>query len=301
MVEDLSGYIEIHVPYDVYYRCGEVLLDECILIELRKNNDLFVCNRFYHPDVGDLIKSNCKDDVYIAFLSGLGIGQGNFDNDSWEKLVSWLNGTLGDKEIVDNIRLLVVVGDNIDVSASSSLGIEDAYDEVFRLLQRIPSTIKIVILPGEKDASSYFLPQAPIIRVFSKSLYSLKNIEIESNPFYFQVNEARVLAFHGQSLDDVRRQTRYNESATAVMVMLLKARHLAPSVNFSYNLYPSTNDVLFIDEVPNIFVCSHLAQKEVNYYKGILLVSLPSWNKNLDVFGGRCAIINLKSLEVLWR
>ncbi len=301
MVEDLSDHIEIHVPYDVYYRCGEVLLDECILIELRKNNDSFVCIKFYHPDVGDLIDNNCKDDAYVVFLSGLGIGQENFDNDSWEKLVSWLNGTLGDKEIVDNIRLLVIVGDIVDVSGFSNLEMSDAYENVFHLLQRIPPTIKIIVLPGEKDASSYFLPQIPIIRSFSKSLHSLKNVQLESNPSYFQVNEAKVLVFHGQSLDDVRRQIRNNDSATAAMIMLLKARHLAPSVNLLYNLYPSTNDVLFIDEVPNIFVCGHLSQKEVNYYKGILLVSLPSWNKNLDVFGGRCAVVNLRTLEVLWR
>jgi len=216
-------------------------------------------------------------------------------------LVSWLNGTLGDKEIVDNIRLLVIVGDIVDVSGFSNLEMSDAYENVFHLLQRIPPMIKIIVLPGEKDASSYFLPQIPIIRSFSKSLHSLKNVQLESNPSYFQVNEAKVLVFHGQSLDDVRRQIRNNDSATAAMIMLLKARHLAPSINLLYNLYPSTNDVLFIDEVPNIFVCGHLSQKEVNYYKGILLVSLPSWNKNLDVFGGRCAVVNLRTLEVLWR
>jgi len=300
-VEDLSDRVEIHVPYDVYYRSGEVLLDECIFIELQKDNDLFVCNKFYHLDIGDLIKNNCTDNLFIAFLSDLCIGQEEFDSDSWKRFVAWLNGNFGDKKIIDNIKVLVIVGDLIDVSNSSNLQMKNAYENVVRLLQQIPSKIKVVIVPGERDTSSYFLPQIPIIRSFAKSLYSLNNVEVETNPFYFSVNEVRILAFHGQSLDDIREQIKYNDSVTRLMMMLLKARHVAPSLGRLYRLFPSEKDVLFIDEVPNIFVCGHLSEKGVSYYKGVLLLSLPSWGKKNDAFGGRCAIVNLRSLEVLWR
>ncbi|MEM0116965.1 MAG: hypothetical protein QXV32_00755 [Conexivisphaerales archaeon] len=299
-IEDLTGVIEVIVPYDVYYKYGEVLLDECVLFEVQKEKEGVLCKRFFHIDVGDLVKNTCESDIHVAFLSNLNVGSKKFDIESWARFVSWINGNFGDKDVIDSLELLVIVGDLIDVE-DSSLTREEAYEKAAHLLSELPPRMKILIIPGDKDASSFYLPQIPIMRALSKPLYNLKNVQMEGNPFYFSINGVKILLFHGQSLDGVSKQIRNNTSSAGLMSMLLRARHLAPTVSYSWFELLSSNDTLFINDVPNIFVCGHLSQKDIGYYKGILLVSLPSWTNDQDTIGGRCAVVNLRTFEVLWR
>ena len=75
------------------------------------------------------------------------------------------------------------------------------------------------------------------------------------NPAMVRLNGVKVLMFHGQSIDDVVKTTsgmEYSHPAN-VMKRMLRGRHLSPIYGSQTPIAPEMEDLLVIDDVPDVF------------------------------------------------
>lgn len=304
-IEDGTGSIKLSVSATFFNKVKEFLLDEFIIVTLDIKEGQFDVISVNHLDTAPVNGKRADEDVYAVFLSDLRVGNKNFDRESWDNFSLWINKKIGESNIVSRVKYVVIVGDLIDNTDISNYRITDQYRLLYELIQQIPKDIKVFLIPGERDATRYALPQPAIPRIFAKELYNLKNVVMLGNPSYISLHGVSVLVYHGQSLDDVKRQliTVNDEiKVTDLMVSLLKARHLAPSLGMSTAIAPDRNDLLVINTVPDIFVCGHINQGGVDFYKGSLLLNCCSWIRNQKhVKQGKVALVNLRTFDVLWR
>ena len=106
---------------------------------------------------------------------------------------------------------MIVGGDIVDgigvyPNQDKELAIKDItaqYDEAARLLGDIRSDIKIIITPGNHDASRVAEPQPAVPEKYAKSLYELNNTEFVSNPAIVNLEGMKVQIYHGRGIDDM--------------------------------------------------------------------------------------------------
>ena len=138
-------------------------------------------------------------------------------------------------------------------------------------------------------------------------MWERSNITMVGNPSMIALNGVKVLIYHGQSIDDLVRTTpgmKY-ESPTEVMVHLLKARHLGPIYGGSTPIAPESEDMLVIDDVPDIFQTGHVHISGLETYKGVLLLNSGTWQKQtgfqasvgITPTPGIAILVNLKTLK----
>jgi DNA polymerase II small subunit len=128
------------------------------------------------------------------------------------------------------------------------------------------------------------------------------------NPAIVSLNGVKVLMFHGQSIDDVVRTTpglSYDKPAQ-VMRHLLQARHLSPVYGSQTPLAPETDDMMVIDEVPDIFHAGHVHVVDLDLYRGVLILNSGAWQHQtpfqagvgITPTPGLAVIVNLKTFKV---
>lgn len=129
------------------------------------------------------------------------------------------------------------------------------------------------------------------------------------NPALVSLNGVKILMFHGQSIDDIVKTTPglSYDSPVDVMRYLLRVRHLSPIYGSQTPIAPETEDLLVIDDVPDIFHVGHVHRAQVDMYKGILLLNSGSWQKQTPFQAsvgmvpnpGIAIMVNLKTFRVL--
>ena len=90
------------------------------------------------------------------------------------------------------------------------------------------------------------------------------------------------------------------------MKHLLRARHLSPIYGSQTPIAPEMQDLLVIEDVPDIFHVGHVHRAELDMYKGILLVNSGSWQKQTPFQAsvgmtpnpGIAIMVNLKTFQV---
>ena len=103
-------------------------------------------------------------DFSIVFLSDVHIGSLTFLEDAFTRFIDWINCEFGNEEqvkIAESVKYLVIGGDIVDgigvyPNQEKELAIKDItqqYNEAARFLGNIRSDIKIIIAPGNHDAS----------------------------------------------------------------------------------------------------------------------------------------------------
>ena len=117
--------------------------------------------------------------------------------------------------------------------------------------------------------------------------------------------------FHGQSIDDIVRTTpglAYDKPVN-VMRHLLRARHLSPIYGSSTPIAPEKEDMLIIDDIPDIFHSGHVHVLDLDMYRGILLINSGAWQKQtafqasvgITPTPGLAVIVNLKTFKVYYK
>ena len=112
----------------------------------------------------------------------------------------------------------------------------------------------------------------------------------------------------GHSYDDVVRTTpgvSYDKPA-AVMRHFLKARHMSPIYGSRTPIAPETEDMMVIDDVPDIFHSGHVHFVGLDMYKGVLIVNSGAWQRQTDFqesvgitpTPGMAIIVNLQTMKV---
>ncbi len=285
--EDDTGSISIlfsNKNEELFAEAEKLVRDEVVGVIANKDNDFVIANQLIYPGV--LRIQEKKMDFGVVFLSDVHIGSLTFLEDAFQKFIDWINCEFGNEEqrkIAEDIKYLIIAGDIVDgigvyPNQDKELSIKDIrqqYDEAARFLGNIRSDIKIIITPGNHDASRLAEPQPAVPEEYAKSLYQLNNVEFVSNPAVVSLDGINVLIYHGESFNELPMAIKglSYEKNEEMMVELLRKRHLAPIYGERTPLASELEDYLVIEHVPDIFHTGHIHINSYKKYNGIHLIN----------------------------
>ncbi len=318
IVEDLTGSLETIVfDKDLQKVADMLFLDQFVLLRVSASkNGGFIAKDIVLPDVPDHSSNRSDVEVYAVFLSDLHIGSQYFMEKEFESFISWLSSP---DPIARKIRFVIIGGDIVDgvgiyPNQDKELvfsSVQEQLQKVKELLAKIPQNIKIFVIPGNHDPGRRALPQPSIPIKYNSELWDMENLSMIGNPSMVSLNGVKVLMFHGQSIDDVVKVTpglSYDKPVN-VMRQLLRARHLSPIYGTQTPIAPELEDLMVIDEVPDIFHVGHVHVVDLDMYKGILLLNSGCWQKQtpfqasvgINPTPGLAIIVNLKTFKVYYK
>jgi DNA polymerase II small subunit len=331
-VEDLTGEITVLISKnnpELFEIAKDIVDDEVLAISGTSGNDIVFSNNIIFPDI-PLLKELKKSpqEIYAIFLSDIHVGSDTFMAKEFDKFIEWINGNLGNieqKELTKKIKYVFIAGDLVDgigiyPGQEDELIIKDIYEqyeECARLLSKIPSDKRIILCPGNHDASRLSEPQPALFKEFTKPLTDMKNVTMLSNPCIVNIASSdnfpgfEVLMYHGYcfdyfiaNIDNIRNNGGYNR-ADLVMKFLLQRRHLAPSHKSTLYVPDDEFDPLIIKTVPDFFVSGHIHKVAVSNYRNVSLICGSCW-QSITAFQkkmghepepARVPIVNLQTRE----
>ncbi|MDG6990661.1 MAG: DNA-directed DNA polymerase II small subunit, partial [Nitrososphaerota archaeon] len=320
-IDDPSGSLRVVCQDALVERAAlEAPLDSMIVVEVSrgKSGGLYT-DSVVLPDLPGRKVSSTSHRAYAVLLSDLHVGSRMFLSDDFHRFLMWLNGNLGDEDVVSRIKYLVIAGDLVDgvgvyPGQEFQLAERDPkkqYAMVADLLKQIPGRIQIVVSPGNHDAVRQALPQPAVSVDMAESLYAMDNVRWVGDPAYVKLHGTTFLIYHGKSLDDVIATTPNlaYDRPTDAMKLLLKARHLAPTYGKRTALSPELRDYLVVDQVPDVFHVGHVHTYGELSYRGTLLVNSGTWqaqtnfqsNMGLEPTPSIVPVVDLSTLKVLRR
>ena len=298
----------------------EAPLDSMVVVEVSKGRagQMFT-DSVVLPDVPGRRPVSSSHRVYAVLLSDLHIGSRMFLSDDFGRFLRWLNGGLGDQDVVNRVKYLVIAGDLVDgvgvyPGQEFQLAERDPkkqYEMASELLKKVPGHIQIVLSPGNHDAVRQALPQPAVPADMAEPLYAMDNVRWVGDPAYTKLHGVTFLIYHGKSLDDVIATTPNlaYDRPTDAMKLLLRARHLAPTYGKRTALSPELRDYMVVDQVPDVFHVGHVHTYGELSYRGTLLLNSGTWqaqtsfqsNMGLEPTPSIVPIVDLSTLKVLRR
>ncbi len=285
--EDDTGSISIlfsNKNDELFADAEKLVRDEVVGVIANKDGDFVIANQLIYPGVTRIEEKEM--DFGIVFLSDVHIGSLTFLEDAFKKFINWINCEYGNGEqrkVAEDIKYLIVAGDIVDgigvyPNQDKELSIKDIrkqYDEAARFLGNIRSDIKIIITPGNHDASRLAEPQPAVPEEYAESLYKLNNVEFVSNPSVVSLDGVNVLIYHGESFNELPMAIKglSYEKNEQMMEELLRKRHLAPIYGERTPLASELEDYLVIEHVPDIFHTGHIHINSYKKYNGIHLIN----------------------------
>ncbi len=302
-------------------RVQDLLLDQVVCISaVKSRNDLFILEDVLFPEIPQRAPNKASDPVYAALISDLHVGSKLFMRAELNRFLLWLNGKLGDsswKEIAGRVKYVVVAGDLVDgigiyPRQTKELAIRDIhrqYAAASRYLEQIPDYVKLIIIPGNHDASRKALPQPALPKDFAETVYEVREVQSLGNPCAVSLHGVELLVYHGRSLDDVIANApgaSFGKPQKA-MEVLLRARHLAPIYGQRTPIAPSKRDCLVIERVPDILHMGHVHVVGHDRYRGVLMVNSGAWQEQTEYMSklglkpdpGVVPVVNLQTLQVM--
>ena len=298
----------------------EAPLDSMVVVEVSrsKSGQLFA-GSVTLPDVPGRKPVSSSHRAYAVLLSDLHIGSKKFLAEDFKRFLQWLNGSLGDADIVNRVKYVVVAGDLVDgvgvyPGQEFQLAERDPakqYQMAAELLSQIPGHMQIIVSPGNHDTVRQALPQPAVSVDMAEALYAMDNLRWVGDPAYVKLHGVMFLVYHGKSLDDVIATTPglAYDRPTEAMRLLLRSRHLAPTYGKRTSLSPEPRDFLVVDPVPDVMHVGHVHTYGELNYRGTVLVNSGTWqaqtsfqsNMGLEPTPSIVPVVNLSSLEVLRR
>ena len=315
ILEDPSGIFEgIIFDNELQKIANTLLMDQFVMarISLGKNSG-YIIKDLILPDIPDQAKNKSESEAYAVFLSDLHIGSKYFMEEEFSEFISWLSSP---DPIARKIRFVLIGGDVVDgvgiyPNQNKELvcqTIQEQLKKAENLIDKIPKNVKIIIMPGNHDPGRRALPQPAIPRKYNSGLWERENVVMVGNPALVSLNGVKIMMFHGQSIDDIVKTTPglSYDKPTNVMRHLLRARHLSPIYGSQTPIAPEMEDLLVIEDIPDIFHVGHVHRAELDMYKGILLVNSGSWQKQTPFQAsvgmtpnpGIAIMVNLKTFQV---
>ena len=315
VVDDPSGSLETLVfNKDIQPIANSLLVDQFVMQSITSGkNGGFITKEFVIPDVPEHVTNRSKTETYAVLISDLHVGSKYFMEKEFGEFVSWLSSP---DPIARKVRFVLVCGDVVDgvgifPNQDKELLLVDIDQQMAKaaqMLDKIPKHIKVFIIPGNHDPGRRALPQPAIPEKHNLDLWNRENFFMLGNPSMIALNGVKILMFHGQSLDDVVGTTpglSYMQPAKA-MRALLRARHLSPIYGKRTPIAPETEDMMVIDEIPDIFHSGHIHVVDLDMYKGTLIVNSGAWQTQtayqasvgITPTPGIAVIVNLATLKV---
>ncbi len=290
-IDDQTGLLTATTYNDELKKQISMLtVDQMVMIEFENNtkkrkNSI---KNLYSLDIPDRVANKAKSEIFSILISDLHIGSKFFMEKEFQNFLEWLNGDeSNNNDIIPKIKYICICGDLIDgigifPNQDRELLEKDSYsqmDHAIKILSKIPKHMKVFLIPGNHDLGRRALPQPSIPKKYAEKLYSLDNITMLGNPCMINMEGIKILMFHGQSLDDIIASIpglSYSKPAEA-MKILLKSRHLSPIYGQRTPIAPEKEDMMIIEEVPDILHSGHVHVIDVDSYKGTLLVNSGAW------------------------
>jgi DNA polymerase II small subunit len=298
----------------------EAPLDGMVVVEVSKGKSgQLYTESLVLPDVPGRRPATSSHRAYAVLLSDLHIGSRMFLADDFKRFIQWLNGGLGEQDIVNRIRYLIIAGDLVDgvgvyPGQEYQLAEKDPkkqYELAADLLRQVPGRIQIVVSPGNHDAVRQALPQPAVPVDLAESLYAMDNLRWVGDPAYVKLDGVMFLLYHGRSLDDIISMTPglAYDRPTEAMKLLLRARHLAPIYGKRTALSPESRDFLVVDPIPDVLHSGHVHTYGELNYRGTLLVNSGTWqgqtnfqsNMGLEPTPSIIPVVDLSTLKVVRR
>jgi DNA polymerase II small subunit len=285
VIDDMSGALSVRTADDnLREQVSKLVLDQMVMVEIssgRKAGQNFMIKSITCPDIPDRVPNRSVSDSYLVLISDLHVGSKYFMETEFRRFVSWLSS---EDEVARKVKFLCIAGDVIDgigifPNQDKELNEFDSKKQflyAMNLLYQIPKSIEVFIIPGNHDIGRRALPQ---ISLSSFVDTSRDNFHMLGNPSLLELNGVKLLMFHGQSLDDIIATVpglSYSNPIDA-MKILLRARHLSPLYGYRTPIAPEKEDMLVIDDVPDIFHVGHIHIIGVERYKSTLLVNSGAW------------------------
>lgn len=299
-VEDMTGIVKVFLGRDNedYKKAFEILPDSVVAFRgyYSKRGILFA-NKLYLPDVPlyKREKPPLEEKVYAVLISDIHVGSTKFCEKAFMKFLEWLNGNVESKEeeeIVSRIKYMIIAGDVVDgigiypgqYNELSIPDIFDQYEALANLLANVPEHITMFIGPGNHDAARSALPQPEFYREYAKPLYDLKNAVIISNPAVINLHGRDFLIVHGRGIEDVVSYIPGKSHLHPVepMIELLKLRHVAPTFGGKVPIAPDPEDLLVIEEVPDLVQMGHVHVLDYQIHRGVFLINSATWQAQTE-------------------
>ncbi|MDC0063756.1 DNA-directed DNA polymerase II small subunit [Candidatus Nitrosopelagicus sp.] len=314
-LEDPTSSMEIVVfEGDLKDTADTLLMDQFAMFKIvPAKNGGFFAKEILLPDIPEHTTNRSKTETYAVFLSDLHVGSKFFMEEELSEFIKWVSSA---DPIARKIRFVVVGGDLIDgvgvfpgqEKILNQTTTEGQLQKTFEVLDMIPKHIKVFLISGNHDAGRKALPQPAIPKMYNSQLWDRENFFMLGNPSMVSLNGVKVLMYHGQSIDDVVRTTpgvSYDKPA-AVMRHFLKARHMSPIYGSRTPIAPETEDMMVIDDIPDIFHSGHVHFVGLDMYKGVLIVNSGAWQRQTDFqesvgitpTPGMAIIVNLQTMKV---
>ena len=315
VLEDPSGSFEgIIFDEELQKTAGTLLLDQFVMARIGSaKNSGYIIKDLILPDIPEQAKNKSESEAYAVFLSDLHIGSRYFMEEEFSDFVSWISSP---DPIAKKIRFVLIGGDVVDgVGIYPNQNKELVYQTIQEqlkkaedLIDKIPKNVKIIIMPGNHDPGRRALPQPAIPQKYNSGLWERENVFMVGNPAVVSLNGVKVSMFHGQSIDDIVKTTPglSYDRPTDVMRHLLRARHLSPIYGSQTPIAPEMEDLMVIQDIPDIFHVGHVHRAQLDMYKGILLINSGSWQKQTPFQAsvgmtpnpGIAILVNLKTFQV---
>lgn len=315
VLEDPSGSFEgIIFDEELQKTAGTLLMDQFVMARVGSGkNSGYIIKDLILPDIPEQAKNKSESEAYAVFLSDLHIGSKYFMEDEFSDFVSWISSP---DPVARKIRFVLIGGDLVDgvgiyPNQNKELVCQTIQEQLMKvedLIDKIPKNVKIIIMPGNHDPGRRALPQPAIPKKYNSGLWERENVFMVGNPAVVSLNGVKVSMFHGQSIDDIVKTTPglSYDRPTDVMRHLLRARHLSPIYGSQTPIAPEMEDLMVIQDIPDIFHVGHVHRAQLDLYKGILLVNSGSWQKQTPFQAsvgmtpnpGIAILVNLKTFQV---
>ena len=289
-IDDQSGLLTATTyNEELKKQISMLTVDQMVMIEFENNSKRRknTIKNLFSLDIPDRIPNRSKSEIFSILISDLHIGSKFFMEKEFQNFLDWLNGNEYNKDIISKTKYICICGDLIDgigifPNQDKELLEKDSYSQMehaIKILSQIPKHMKVFLIPGNHDLGRRALPQPAIPKKYAEKLYSLDNITMLGNPCMINMEGIKILMFHGQSLDDIIASIpglSYSKPAEA-MKILLKSRHLSPIYGQRTPIAPEKEDMMIIEDVPDVLHSGHVHVIDVDSYKGTLLVNSGAW------------------------
>lgn len=312
VLEDDTGQLEGLVFGDTKVQLETIFLDQFVMakVDARKR---VVFTDILLPDVPTHKPNRSRTDAYVVLLSDLHVGSKYFLEKEFLVFLDWLSGA---DPVARRVRFVLIAGDVVDGvgifpgqdGELNQQTVGEQFEKAAELLARIPKHIKVFIIPGNHDPGRRALPQPAIPQGDGPELWGRGNMHMLGNPSMVELNGVKVLMFHGQSIDDIVKTTVGMEYAHPANVMkyILRGRHLSPIYGSQTPIAPEREDLLVMDDVPDVFHVGHVHVTEMGMYRDVLMVNSGAWQRQTPFqvsvgqipTPGLAVLLNLKTFEL---
>jgi len=290
-IEDESGtslaFIYKRHDQRVYDILSKAPLD--VVVGLRifvTNKGRLIVKDVIPPRIKTKFEEKVGDPIYALFISDLHIGSNKFNHDVFDRFIEIIKGVdIGDqvKGIVRRLKYILIAGDLVDgigvyqgQEAEISIpSIEAQYEEAYRLLKRIPDHIKVVVIPGNHDASRSALPQPPIFKSIAEKFYEDNQFLMLGNPVNISLHGVNILVYHGDFIQDILTTIPglQNGDIGSATNILLTYSHLAPQMGLSTKIAPEPKDHLVINDGIHVLHFGHTHKFNISKHMGVLTIN----------------------------